>query len=82
MKSMSRSKLRISLGQRSGCKRNANLHLLQQQLGSTSLTYTMAVLRKAEEIERTVTDRYLEAYPGLTGKYSFHLCDSADGVKL
>ena len=37
---------------------------------------------KAEEIERTVTDRYLEAYPGLTGKYSFHLCDSADGVKL
>ena len=37
---------------------------------------------KAEEIERTVTDRYLKAYPGLTGKYSFHLCDSADGVKL
>ena len=32
---------------------------------------------KAEEIERTVTDRYLEAYPGLSGKYSFHLCDSA-----
>ena len=37
---------------------------------------------KAEEIERTVTDRYLKTYPGLTGKYSFHLCDSADGVKL
>ena len=37
---------------------------------------------KAEEIERTVTDRYLKAYPGLTGKYSFHLCDSADGVRL
>ena len=37
---------------------------------------------KAEEIERTVTDRYLKAYPELTGKYSFHLCDSADGVKL
>ena len=37
---------------------------------------------KAEEIERTVTDRYLKVYPGLTGKYSFHLCDSADGVKL
>ncbi|MBQ8093648.1 MAG: GHMP kinase [Clostridia bacterium] len=36
---------------------------------------------KADEIERTVTDRYLKAYPGLTGKYSFHLCDSADGVK-
>ena len=37
---------------------------------------------KAEEIERTVTDRYLKVYPGLIGKYSFHLCDSADGVKL
>ncbi len=37
---------------------------------------------KAEEIERTVTDRYLKMYPELTGKYSFHLCDSADGVKL
>ena len=37
---------------------------------------------KAEEIERTVTDRYLRVYPELTGKYSFHLCDSADGVRL
>ena len=37
---------------------------------------------KAEEIERTVTERYLEAYPALRGKYSFHLCDSADGVRL
>ena len=37
---------------------------------------------KSEEIERTVTDRYLKVYPELTGKYSFHLCDSADGVKL
>ena len=37
---------------------------------------------KAEEIERTVTDRYLRVYPELTGKYSFHLCDSADGAKL
>jgi len=37
---------------------------------------------RAEEIERSVTERYLEAYPELTGKYSFHLCDSADGVKL
>ena len=37
---------------------------------------------RAEEIERTVTDRYLKVYPGLTGKYSFHLCDSADGVTL
>ncbi len=37
---------------------------------------------KAEEIERSVADRYLGAYPKLSGKYSFHLCDSADGVKL
>ena len=37
---------------------------------------------KAEEIERSVTDKYLRTYPHLIGKYSFHLCDSADGVKL
>ena len=37
---------------------------------------------KAEEIERNVTDKYLKMYPGLTGKYSFHLCDSEDGVRL
>nr|MCR5825959.1 GHMP kinase [Oscillospiraceae bacterium] len=37
---------------------------------------------KAEEIERSVTERYLGAYPALRGKYSFHLCDSADGVRL
>ncbi len=37
---------------------------------------------KAEEVEKTVTERYLSTYPELTGKYSFHLCDSADGVKL
>ena len=37
---------------------------------------------KAQEIERNVTDKYLRTYPHLIGKYSFHLCDSADGVKL
>ena len=37
---------------------------------------------KAEDIERAVTEKYLKTYPELTGKYSFHLCDSADGVKL
>ena len=37
---------------------------------------------KAEEIERRVTDRYLKTYPELTGKYSFHICQSADGVRL
>ena len=36
----------------------------------------------AESIERTVSKKYLEAFPGLRGKYSFHLCDSADGVSL
>ena len=36
----------------------------------------------AEEIERTVTERYLKAYPNLTGRYSFHICHSADGVTL
>lgn len=37
---------------------------------------------KVEAIEETVTQRYLEAYPHLAGRYSFHLCDSADGVRL
>ena len=35
---------------------------------------------QAEEIERSVTERYLKAYPQLAGKYCFRLCDSADGV--
>ena len=37
---------------------------------------------KAEEAEARVTAEYLKAFPGLEGKYSFHLCDSADGVEL
>ena len=36
----------------------------------------------AEEIEAKVTAEYLKAYPTLEGKYSFHLCESADGVAL
>ncbi len=36
----------------------------------------------AGEIERSVTDKYLRAFPHLEGKYSFHLCESADGVSL
>ena len=36
----------------------------------------------AEEIEAYVGEKYLVKYPNLAGKYSFHLCDSADGVKL
>ena len=37
---------------------------------------------KTEEIERTVTDRDREAYPGMTGKYGFRLRGRADGVRL
>ena len=36
----------------------------------------------ADEIEAKVTAEYLKAYPELEGKYSFHLCKSADGVAL
>lgn len=36
----------------------------------------------AESIEQKVTREYLAAFPALEGKYSFHLCDSADGVTL
>ncbi len=37
---------------------------------------------KAEEIEAKVGCAYLKEFPRLEGKYSFHLCESADGVKL
>ena len=36
----------------------------------------------AEQIEQTVTEEYLKAFPTLRGKYSVHICDSADGVQL
>ena len=36
----------------------------------------------SESIERKVGEEYLKSFPELKGKYSFHLCDSADGVKL
>jgi len=36
---------------------------------------------RADQIERTVTERYLKAFPALAGRFSFHLCDSADGVR-
>ena len=31
-------------------------------------------------LERTA--EYLKTFPALEGKYSFHLCESADGVEL
>ncbi|MBQ8268540.1 MAG: GHMP kinase [Clostridia bacterium] len=33
-------------------------------------------------IVETVTKEYLKAFPHLEGKYSVHICESADGVKL
>ena len=35
-----------------------------------------------ESIVRTVTEEYLKAFPHLEGKYSVHICESADGVNL
>ncbi|MDO5021878.1 MAG: galactokinase family protein [Eubacteriales bacterium] len=35
---------------------------------------------KAEYIEEHVTQEYLKAFPHLKGKYSFHLCQTADGM--
>ena len=37
---------------------------------------------KETEIVENVTRKYLEAFPNLQGKYSAHICSSADGVKL
>ncbi len=36
----------------------------------------------AESIEARMSEEYLRSFPELKGKYSFHLCESADGVKL
>ena len=35
-----------------------------------------------ESIMRSVTDDYLKAFPELKGKFSVHICESADGVIL
>jgi len=35
-----------------------------------------------ESIKERVEREYLKVFPNLTGKYSAHICDSADGVKL
>ena len=44
----------------------------------------LAIIDPAYEdsIIKSVTDEYLKAFPHLEGKYSVHLCESADGVKL
>ena len=36
---------------------------------------------KAGSIQETVEQKYLSTFPEMKGKYSFHLCESADGVK-
>lgn len=36
----------------------------------------------SESIEHTITAEYLKVFQQLEGKYSFHLCDSADGISL
>ena len=35
-----------------------------------------------ESIEEKVTKEYLKVFPALKGKYSVHICDTADGVEL
>ena len=35
-----------------------------------------------DSIVKRVSVEYLKAFPGLTGKYSYHICESADGVKI
>ena len=35
---------------------------------------------KADAIKETVEQKYLTAFPEMKGKYSFHLCKSADGI--
>lgn len=35
-----------------------------------------------ESIVQSVTEEYLKAFPHLKGKYSAHICESADGVNL
>ena len=44
----------------------------------------LALIDPANEksIIETVTREYLKAFPHLKGKYSAHICESADGVKL
>lgn len=44
----------------------------------------MAIIdpKYAEEIQKTVEKEYLEAFPHLKGKYSSHICHTADGVRL
>ena len=47
------------------------------------LNKPFVLIRKKGKLPReTVTKEYLKAFPYLQGKYSFHICESADGVHL
>jgi galactokinase/galacturonokinase len=35
-----------------------------------------------ESIVKKVSEEYLKIFPNLKGKYSVHVCQSADGVRL
>ena len=37
---------------------------------------------QVDSIKETITAEYLKRFPELEGRYSFHLCNTADGVKL
>ena len=37
---------------------------------------------RTEEVRERVSREYLKAFPHLEGKYSFHLCQSADGAQM
>jgi len=36
----------------------------------------------AQNIEERITREYLAAFPKLKGRYSFHICESADGIAI
>jgi galactokinase/galacturonokinase len=45
---------------------------------------SMAIIDPSMEeyVIKTVSDKYLKAFPHLKGKYSFSICESADGVSI
>lgn len=36
--------------------------------------------QKMESVQESIERKYLDAYPDMKGKYSFHVCESADGA--
>lgn len=60
--------------------KNSKYNLRQDECKAAA--YALIDPNKAEEIEAKVGAEYLKTFPELEGKYSFHLCESADGVEL